>query len=378
MKERLFIYILLFGRSLHTSFKREQGIAKSSKLSALLFERRKSSEDLLFEHGQLDADATQHVTVFLGSADQVRHDLFDLPVRDVLEGLVVRCAERISQVVSHAQELSEENVRLRTETALGGLGDGHLDGLLVVGGNHQLHLVAVRDLIEHVRNTSVVIVTGGLLGQVDRRSVAFVGSTGALQLHVGAAHQLAREVVISILGAGDVVQQATVGVGEVHLISAEDQRAILVVLFHQDVREIVNGGLEIRVFGVNHQLHVVLVCQVNDLVHTLTHHQQQLALFFGQSSSCQGALALAERGELVDLFDGEAVAPLDIIDGVVVVCVDHVERLVDVHATRKISLVLLFECLLGNQAGVIHIKLVEKVSDLDNGGGNALQQLRVT
>lgn len=105
----------------------------------------------------LNVERVLHLVELLSPADHVGDHNLSLSPGQVLVDLHVPGPELAGEMVGQAQQLGETN-----NGALGVLlldGDGLLDRVLVVGGNHHL---AFRDLPHYILEVCEVVIGGGL------------------------------------------------------------------------------------------------------------------------------------------------------------------------------------------------------------------------
>ena len=245
--------------------------------------------ELLADHAALLARTRQHLAVLLRPADEVGHHLVDSAVREVLEDAVALLPQREGDVVRHPEELPEGDRRAPAaveapggDAVLGHAGEGVCHRVAVVRGDHE-PAAARRHALQHSVDAPVKAARRGFKIGVNGVGVALLSRPLALEHEVRPSHELRPEGEALPLRPLDIEVQPALAAPQVGLVGVVDHGlALAVVLPLQFQDQLVDGGLEVGVFGVHHHPHVRLRRLVHQLSQPLPHRREELQLLFFQ------------------------------------------------------------------------------------------------
>mmetsp|Transcript_16927 Transcript_16927/g.44770 ORF Transcript_16927/g.44770 Transcript_16927/m.44770 type:complete len:556 (-) Transcript_16927:196-1863(-) len=362
-------------------------------------EGAEAPEQLLADHGPLlvHPRRPEHRRVLLRPADQVGHHLVDGPVGHVLVGLEALPAQRVGQVVGHAQQLPEVDLALVLAQLLHA---AHrvLDRPFVVRGDEDLGAPAgPPGVVRQDRvDGGVEVGLGVRVGLADGRLRAALPRLLSLRDHVGAAHDLAAEVPPFAVRPLEVAQDAAVHALQVRLVGLEDDRAVPAVVYPlQEDHHVVYRRLDVHPLGVHHHPDAELLREVHDGLYTIAEVPVQPDLLLVQGGFVhRPLLPAASLREGVDLREAHALCPLPIRDDTVAVGVElielpselllvlHDEQLgpalpegLPVQPEGPVHAIVGLPGHLGRLPAVGHG--LEEAGGLRQAGGHALQQRRV-
>merc|ERR1719180_443299 len=132
----------------------------------------------------------------------------------------------------------------------------------------------VQDLVVHSTGGRVICVDGVLVAQ-QFCSCSFL-------LHVSSSHQLCPKVEVLTLGLFKIKSDGLVCLLQVALVRVEHNGLVRVVCPHQFHCQPVDGRLEVRLFSVNHNPHILLLRILEDLVQPVNHVAELHLLVLGQ------------------------------------------------------------------------------------------------
>ena len=111
------------------------------------------------------------------------------------------------------------------------------------------------------------------------------------------------------MGSDEVSVQAPLRVHEVHLVRGEDHWLLGIEFLHERDNHIINGRLEVRVLGIDHHVDIELIRQLGEFANPVSEGQEEVSLVVGEGGVEEGSLLAALRGEQMQVFHGDAVAP---------------------------------------------------------------------
>lgn len=180
-------------------------------------------------------------------------------------------------MVGEALQLAEADLVL-LDAALFDYGFRLLYRVVVVRSDQ--HHVIFFEVVQHVFHTEVVVGVGCLDGIANWGLHSLVGCQGSLFIHVGASDQLNAEVVAEGLRASHLVLNHLTHSLEIALEAIEDDDLVTQVvsvggLLGERLDLILKEGL----LGIDVQLAVSLICEVQNLVDTLSEVIKYLHVF---------------------------------------------------------------------------------------------------
>mmetsp|Transcript_4199 Transcript_4199/g.10944 ORF Transcript_4199/g.10944 Transcript_4199/m.10944 type:complete len:219 (-) Transcript_4199:1408-2064(-) len=165
-------------------------------------------------HAELVLRSTRDGTVLLRTADQVRHHLVDLTIRQVLVDAISTARQRIRQGVTHPVQLREGYEGIRWIHGILHCVHGQRDTFGIVRGTHDFDLTMLDAFLQQVPHVVIVAIMRVLDGIMDQLR--------GFRLHVRAAYQFRTKAVSFPLGAFHILLDAMCRVLEVALVRIVD------------------------------------------------------------------------------------------------------------------------------------------------------------